>query len=146
MVNVHVCNIGIVCIHGKELQMSFHHEHDRSSHSTQMIDISTKLVSEQNEICGVKTIDWKNSSWKHLFDKSSISLQRTKVNSVLCLGEMHENPNPNTADWSGSKPHRNIETWTKLMVSQWNSSGIFSQDSTRLWIPWTSTRILIRST
>ena len=26
---------------------------------------------------------------------------------------------------------RNTETWTELTASQWNSSGIFSQDSTR---------------
>ena len=32
-------------------------------------------------------------------------------------------------DWRGSKVHRNTETWTELMVSQWNSSGISSQDS-----------------
>ena len=30
----------------------------------QMFDISAKLVSEQDEIYGVKTIDWENSSWK----------------------------------------------------------------------------------
>ena len=34
-------------------------------------------------------------------------------------------------DWSGSKHLRNTETWTELMVSQWNSSGISSQDSIR---------------
>ena len=32
-------------------------------------------------------------------------------------------------DWHGSKVHQNTELWTELMVSQWNSSGIFSQDS-----------------
>ena len=32
-------------------------------------------------------------------------------------------------DWRGSKVHQNTELWTKLMVSQWNSSGISSQDS-----------------
>ena len=32
----------------------------------QMSDISAKLVSEQDEIYGVKTIDWENSSWKYL--------------------------------------------------------------------------------
>ena len=35
----------------------------------QMFDISAKLVSEQDEIFGVKTIDWENSSWKYfVFD------------------------------------------------------------------------------
>ena len=32
-------------------------------------------------------------------------------------------------DWRGSKVHNNTELWTELMVCQWNSSGILSQDS-----------------
>ena len=32
----------------------------------QMFDISTRLVSEQNEISGLETIDWENHSWKYL--------------------------------------------------------------------------------
>ena len=70
----------------------------------QMFDISAKLVSEQDEIYGVKTIDWENSSWKYLSligDEQVISLQRTKVyvfsDSVLCLGKIHENSQSNTA-------------------------------------------------
>ena len=70
----------------------------------QMFDVSAKLVSEQDEICGVKTIDWENSSWKYLSligDEQIINLQRTKVyvfsDSVLCLGKMNENPRSNTA-------------------------------------------------
>ena len=31
----------------------------------QMFDVSSKLVSEQDEIYGVKTINWENSSWKY---------------------------------------------------------------------------------
>ena len=63
----------------------------------QMFDISAKLVSEQDEISGVKTIEWENYSWKYLSsmgDEQVISLQRTKVfsDSVLCLGKIHENP------------------------------------------------------
>ena len=70
----------------------------------QMFDISAKLVSEQDEICGVKTNDWENSSWKYLSligDEQVISLQRTKVyvfsDSVLCLGKINENPQSNIA-------------------------------------------------
>ena len=71
----------------------------------QMFDISEKLVSEQSdEIYGVKTINWENSSWKYLSlggDEQVISLQRTKVyvfsDSVLCLGKMNENPQSNMA-------------------------------------------------
>ena len=107
----------------------------------QMFDISAKLVSEQDGIYRVKTIDWVNSSWKYLSligDEQVISLQRTKVyvlsNSVLCLGKIHEKSNQTlhgNRDWSGSKIHRNTETWTELTASQRNSSGISSQDSIR---------------
>ena len=79
-----------------------------------MFDISEKLVSEQSdEIYGVKTINWEDSSWKYLSligDEQVISLQRTKVyifsDSVLCLGKMNENPQSNMA-WE------NRLTWFK---------------------------------
>ena len=49
----------------------------------QMFDISEKLVSEQpDEIYGVKTINWEDSSWKYLSligDEQVINLQRTTV-------------------------------------------------------------------
>ena len=70
----------------------------------QMFDISAKLVSEQDEVYGVKTIDWENSSWKYLpliEDERVISLQRTNIyvfsDSVLDLGKMNENPQSNIA-------------------------------------------------
>ena len=70
-----------------------------------MFDISEKLVSEQSdEIYGVKTINWENSSWEYsslIGAEQVISLQRTKVyvfsGSVLCLGKIHENTQSNTA-------------------------------------------------
>ena len=69
-----------------------------------MFDISTRLVSEQDEISGLETIGWDKHSWKYLSligDESIINLQRAKVyvfsDSVLCLGEIHENPQSNTA-------------------------------------------------
>ena len=48
----------------------------------QMFDISTRLVSEQDEISGLDTIGWENRLWKYLSligDERVISLQRTKV-------------------------------------------------------------------
>ena len=48
----------------------------------QMFDISTRLVSEQDEISGLDTIGWENHSWKYLSligDERIINLQRTKV-------------------------------------------------------------------
>ena len=70
----------------------------------QMFDISAKLVSEQDEIYGVQTLDWENYSWKFLSligDEQVISLLHTKVyvfsDSVLCLGKIHEKPQSNAA-------------------------------------------------
>ena len=70
----------------------------------QMFDISEKLVSEQpDEIYGVKTINWENSSWKYLslIGDEQVCLQRTKVHVfsdfVWCLGKMNENPRWNIA-------------------------------------------------
>ena len=65
-----------------------------------MMDITEKLVSKQrNEIYGIKTINWENSSWKYLSligDEKVISLQRTEVHvfsdSVLCLGKNTREP------------------------------------------------------
>ena len=45
----------------------------------QMFDISTRLVSEQDEISGLETIGWENHSWKYLSligDERVINLQR----------------------------------------------------------------------
>ena len=100
----------------------------------QMFDISAKLVSEQDEIYGVKTIDWANSSWKYLSligDEQVISLQRTKVyvfsDSVLCLGKIHENPQSNTAweqrlEWFKSTPeYRTLDRIDgEPMEFEWN--------------------------
>ena len=47
-----------------------------------MCDISTRLVSEQDEISGLETIGWENHSWKYLSligEERLINLQRTKV-------------------------------------------------------------------
>ena len=71
----------------------------------QMFGISEKLIPEQpDEIHGVRTINWEDSSWKYLSlvgDEEVISLLHTKVyvfsDSVLCLGKMNENPQSNNA-------------------------------------------------
>ena len=89
----------------------------------QMFDRSEKLITEQSdEIYGISTINWEDSSWKFLSligDEQVISLQRTKVyvfsDSVLCLGKIHENPRANTAwekrlAWFKSSPeYRNLD-------------------------------------
>ena len=68
-------------------------------------DTSEKVINEQSdEIYGVKTIDWENSSWKYsslVGDEQVISLLHTKVyvlsDSVFFLGKMNENPQSNYA-------------------------------------------------
>ena len=69
-----------------------------------MFDISTRLVSEQDEISGLETIGWEKHSWKYVSligDERVTNLQRAKVyvfsDSVLCLGKIHENPQSNDA-------------------------------------------------
>ena len=70
----------------------------------QMFDISTRLVSEKDEISGLETIRWENHSWKYLSligEERIINLQRTKVYvfsvSVWCLGKIQENHQSNDA-------------------------------------------------
>ena len=107
----------------------------------QMFDISTRLVSEQDEISGVETIGWENHSWKYLSligDERLINLQRTNFyvfsDSVLCLGKIHENTQSNDAwedrlGWFKSSPeYRNFDRIDGgPMEFEWN---IF-QDSIR---------------
>ena len=107
----------------------------------QMFDMSTKFVSEQDEISGLETIRWENHSWKYLSligDERIINLQRTKVyvfsDSVLCLGKTHQHPNANESwkdrtEWITMR--KATEIVTESMENRLNSSGISSQDSQR---------------
>ena len=87
----------------------------------QMFDISEKLITEQSdEIYGVNTINWEDSSWKYLSlvgDEEVISLLHTRVyvfsDSVLCLAKMNENPQSNIAwedrlTWFKSSPEYRV--------------------------------------
>ena len=70
----------------------------------QMFDITSKLVSEQDEINNLDNIQWGKNSWRQLSligDGTVINLQRTKVyvfsDSVLCLEKIHQHPESNEA-------------------------------------------------
>ena len=107
----------------------------------QMFDISEKLiVGQSDEIYGVNPINWEDSLWKQLSfvsDEEVISLSHAKVFAyfqILCYAlERWTRTQTQIVlgkkSWLGSRVHHNTEHWTHLMVSQWNSSGIFSQDS-----------------
>ena len=143
MENVHVLDIGSIYFHGKNYLKMLHSIKNTGKDLTmkQMFDISDKLIAEQSdEIYGVSTINWEHSSWKHLSlvgDEEVVSLSHAKVyvfsDSVLCLGKVSENTASHIV-WDDKLTwfvtvHHNTELWTKLTVGQWNSSGMFSQDS-----------------
>ena len=101
----------------------------------QMFDVSTGLVSEQNEISSLETAGWDNHSWKHLSligEERVISLQRTKVHvfsdSVLCLGKIFDPPPQSNDAWErtlgwlqSSWKYRNFD-WIdgEPMEFEWN--------------------------
>ena len=101
----------------------------------QMFDISEKLiVGQSDEIYGVNTINWEDSSWKHLSlvgDEEVINLSYAKVYvfsaSVLCVGKTNENPQSNTVwedklTWFKSSPqYRTLDTIDgEPMELEWN--------------------------
>ena len=103
--NVYVFDITSICFHGKGILRKFTlHQNTRNNLTMkQMFDISEKLISEQSdEVYGVKTINWEDSSWKYLSligDEQLISLLHTKVyvlsDSVLCLFQDEREPSIN---------------------------------------------------
>ena len=101
----------------------------------QMFDISENLiVGQSDEIYGVNTINWDDSSWKHYFligDEEVISLSHAKVyvfsDSVLCLRKMNENPQSHTVwedklTWfKSSSQYRPLDTIDgEPMEFEWN--------------------------
>ena len=105
-----------------------------------MFDISEKLrVGQSDEIYGVTPVNWEDPSWKQLSfvgDEEVVNLSPAKVyvfsDSVLCLGKMSENPQPNTVwedklTWFKSSSHyRALDTIDGgPMEFEW----IFSQES-----------------
>ena len=101
-----------------------------------MFDISTKLVSEQDEINGVKTIDWEHFHVSIVFGWWTSHQSSTHEGLRLfgfCVVPWEDSRKPlnvkmhGNKDWDGPNLLQNIETLTESKVSQWNSSGIFSR-------------------
>ena len=135
--NDYVCDIGSICIHGKNYSDNLLSIKNTGNNLTlkQMFDISEKLiVGQSDEIYGVNTINWDDSSWKHLSligDEEVVSLSYAEVyvfsDSVLCLGKMNENPQSNTVwedklTWFKSSPqYRTLDTIDgEPMEFEWN--------------------------
>ena len=120
-----------------------------------MFDISTRLVSEQDEISGLETIGWENHSWKYLSligDERVINLQRTKVYvfSDSCVVSWEDSRKLPMERCMGTKIGmvkiilKITETLTESTASQWNSSGIFSQGFNTLQLSEEVKRLLLR--
>ena len=134
MGNVHVCNIGISSIHGKELlsQSAFHQEYKRSHNETNDRHICTIGVRTRWDL-------WSENNWLWrliihgsiclwlVMNKSSVfSARRSTSFQILhCVLVRYTRTSyqklHGKTDWRGSKVHWNTEAWTELMVSQWNS-------------------------
>ena len=90
----------------------------------QMFHISEKLIADQSdEIYGMKTINWYDSSWKQLSlvnDEEIVSLSDAKVfvfsHSVFCFGKVNQNLTSNTVweeklSWFKDSPqYRTLDT------------------------------------
>ena len=95
---IYGCDNGISSICGKELPNNRNSIANTTDLTLkQIFDISTRLVSEQDEISGLEAFGWENHSWKYLSsigDERIINLQRTKIyvfsDSVLCLGKIQQ--------------------------------------------------------
>ena len=74
---------------GKNYSDNLHSIENTEDLTLKMFDIPEKLISEQDEIYGVKLIDWENSPWKNLslmgMNKSSVSCtHRSPYSEILC--------------------------------------------------------------
>ena len=86
----------------------------------QMLDISAKIVAEQDEISNLETIGWEYHSWKYLSlidDERIINLQR---------GKIHQNPDVNEA-WK-----KRIE-WITTSQSYRDFDGISGEPTEFEW-------------
>ena len=91
---------------GQEYSENLHSIKNAGNNLTmkQMFDMSEKLiVGQSDEIYGVNPLNWEDSSWKQLSlvgGVEIICLSHAKVyvfsDSVLCFGQMHQNPQSNT--------------------------------------------------
>ena len=77
MGNVYVFDITSISVHGKELpgNFTFHQKYRKRSHNE-------TDAEQSDEIYGVNTIYWGDSSWKHLSligDEEVVSLPHAKV-------------------------------------------------------------------
>ena len=102
----------------------------------QMFDISTRVVSEQDEISGLETIGWENNSWKYLSliglvtkELSIFNAQRSISFRILCCALVRFSKTPNRTmhgnkDWDGLKFSSKYRNFDRIdgepMELEWN--------------------------
>ena len=143
--NVHDCNNGISSIHGKELpeQKSVHHEHNRSHTQT-----NVRQICKDWCLSKMRSLDWKQlvgkiihgntCPWLVMKELSIFNAQRKCLSlfifRVVSWQDSRKLPIERCM-WTKIGMVKNslkiTETLTESTVSQWNSSGISSQDSIR---------------
>ena len=142
MGNVYVLNIASICIHEEELlrQLAFHQKYRRSHNETDVRHIwkvgdptvRRDLLSENNFLgrlfMEVFVFDWW---WRSHQPPAHKSLRILR----FCVVSWKDEREPSVKYCMGrqidvvQKFTRVQSFWTELMVSQWNSSVISSQDS-----------------
>ena len=144
LVNVYVFDFGSISIHGKEIlrQFTFHQKYRRRSHFKTDVrhiwkddsgTIRWDFWSVSNQL-GKFSMETINYLWS-MMKKSSVSrTRRFMYSQILCYASERWTRTLNQImhgknSWVGSKIHHNTKVWTQMMVSEWNSSGIFSHDS-----------------
>ena len=113
-------------------QLSIHREHNRSHTQTNVRHIYedwclSKMRSQVWRQLVGKIIHGNSCLWLVMKELSIFNAQKSTSFQILycVLVRFSKNPSPSQTlhgnkDWSGSKLHRNTETWTELTASQWN--------------------------
>ena len=143
MENVYVFYIASICIHGKELlrkiyipskyRKRYHNETDVLTFLKSWYPNNQMRSMEQIQLTG-RILHGNNYLWS-VMKKSSVSCTRRFtyfqiLNYVLeRWTRTHCQTLHGKTDWRDSRVHQNTEHMDKMIASQWNSSGIFSQDS-----------------
>ena len=122
-------------MHGKELLGNFtcHQKYRKGSHNETDVRHIWKVESNNQ----IRSLEWIQFTGVILhgniylwlvMEKSSASRTQRSTYSQILFNALEKMSSGRTS-WRGSRVHHNTELWTQLMVSQRNSSGIFSHDS-----------------
>ena len=139
MVNVYVFDIGSIYIDGKRITQNIFTPSKIQGTISRWNRCLTYLNSRywnnrMRFLEGLqlteKILDWKNYLWSVMKKSSFSRTGRFTYFQILCFALERWTRTQNQIllgkkSWLGSRVHHNTKLWTQLMVSQWDSSGIF---------------------